>query len=217
MIKRFDQKEKRMTESCESGLEYLSAEKPSFGEKLTRNLALAGMLIISLSAVRNAKLPAGQTVLAAVKSMVETDWDQNLGKISFVGNFFPESVSVFFQSSTDASLTAPCFGNITHAWSKDEPYLGYWSKNEEVYAMADGQVMSIAHGNDEEKIVRILHDNGLECLYYDLALLHVQEGDRVTENTCIGKRMTGKQAIVDVRREGLSIDPTLLLQERTAL
>lgn len=215
MIKRLGKEEKRIADGKEGGLEFISAHKPSFGERLTRNLALAGMLVIGISAVRNAKLPAGQTVLAAVKSMVETDWEQDLGKISFVGNFFPESVSVFFQKSPDTTLTAPCFGRITHAWRRDEPYLGYWSKNEEVYAMADGQVMSIAHGNDEEKIVRILYDNGLESLHYDLALLHVREGDRVTEDTCIGKRIMGKQAIVDVRREGLSIDPTLLMQERT--
>ena len=187
----------------------------SFGESLARNMALAGMLVLTVAAVRTASLPTGQTVLTAVQSMIDGQWNERLGKIDFVSNFFPETVSVFFDTSSSGALTAPCFGEVTHVFSKDEPYIAYQSSDGKVYAAAAGQVMSIAHGPAEEMILRVRHDDGLETLYYNLREISVREGDEVTESSCLGVLMAGQEAAVEVRRSGLAIDPKKLMQPRS--
>ena len=188
--------------------------KKHFGEKLARNLALAGMLVLTIAAVHNAELPSGQTLLTAVQEMIDPSWDESLGKIRFVANWFPETVAVFFESDPQMELTAPCFGHVSHAWSENEPYVGYASSDQSVYAAADGQVMSVAHGLNEEKIVRVRHDDGLETLYYNLASVTVQEGDYVTASTCLGQRLPYEEALIEVRRAGRAIDPSALLSPR---
>lgn len=196
-------------------LEYLPLEnKPKRGERLARNIALAGMLVLTVSAVRNARLPDGKTVLAAVQALIDTKWDDRLGKISFVSNLLPETVSVFFDTNLQTGFISPCLGSVSHAWSESEPYIGYHAKDSRIYAAAAGQVMSIAHGPDEEMIVRIRHENGMETMYYNLSAVSVAEGDTVTEQTCLGAVIKGKEAAVEVRRAGIAIDPTGLISDR---
>ena len=188
-------------------------DRSRWGERLARNLALAGMLVITVAAMRNAELPSGRTVLTAVQQMIGGDWDDQLGKISFVGNFLPESVAVFFESVPDAVLTAPCFGSITHPWTDQEPYLGYAGEDKRVFAAAAGQVMSVSHGPDEEYILRVRHEDGLETMYYNLASPAAMEGDMVTPGTCLGEALSGG-VIIEVRRAGRAIDPTGLMKDR---
>lgn len=198
----------------ETDVKYRHAEKPRWGEKLARNFAFAGILTLMVVSVRNAQLPTGKTVLTAVQEMIDANWDGSLGKISFVSNLLPESMAVFFESDLNAELTAPCFGPVVHAWSEKEPYLGYSATNGNVYAVSTGQVMSVAHGLEEEKIVRVRHENGLESLYYNLASVNIREGDEVSAQTCLGTAISGQQALVEVRRAGRAIDPTDLLTLR---
>ncbi len=186
-----------------------------WGEKLARNMALAVLLLLTVVSVRNAELPTGETVLTAVQEMIDSDWDEHLGKIDFVSNMFPETVSVFFDTAPAASLSAPCFGLVSHAWTRDEPYIGYKSDDGKVYAAGKGQIMSLAHGPMEERIVRIRHEDGVETLYYGLDHVSVHEGDQVTDKTCIGTVKAGLDAAVEVRRAGVPVDPTGLLAPRS--
>ena len=192
---------------------YLPSDQPRWGERLARNLALAGMLAITIAAMRNAELPTGTTVLTAVQQMIDGEWDDHLGKISFVGRFLPETVAVFFESAPDAKLTAPCFGSLTHAWTEQEPYLAYEGEDKRVFAVAAGQVMSVSHGPDEEYILRVRHEDGLETMYYNLASAAALEGDMVTSGTCLGEALPGG-AVIEVRRAGRAIDPTGFITDR---
>ena len=201
-------------EKKDSGIVYQHVQKPRWGEKLAWNFAFAGILTLSVVAVRNAQLPTGKTVLTAVQEMIDANWDSSLGKISFVSNLLPESMAVFFETDLHAELTAPCFGQVLHPWSEQEPYLGYSAENGGVYAVSAGQVMSVAHGLEEEKVVRVRHENGLESLYYNLGSVSVREGDEVTAQTCLGTALAGQQALVEVRRAGRAIDPTAMLSLR---
>ena len=190
-------------------------DKPRWGERLARNVALAGLLMVTVAAMRNAELPSGGTVLTAVRQMIDGEWDGGaLGKISFVGSFLPETVAVFFETAPDAALTAPCFGSLSHAWTAEEPYLGYDSQDKRVYAVAPGQVMSLYHGPEEEYILRVRHDDGLETMYYALASVFVSEGDAVSVRTCLGRALP-EGVVIEVRRAGRAIDPTALITERT--
>ena len=212
MIKRMEEKD-QTEQSGQPEITYVPADKPRWGEHLARNLALAGMLVITVAAVRNAELPTGKTVLSAVQQMIGGEWDDHIGSISFVGRFLPETVAVFFETDTDTALTAPCSGTVVHAWTEGEPYLGYQSEDKRVFAVAAGQVMSLSHGPDEEYILRVRHDGGLESLYYRLACAAALEGDRVTAGTCLGEALPGG-VLVEVRRAGLAIDPTGLIMPR---
>ncbi len=194
-------------------INYLPSDKSHWGERLARNLALAGMLVITIAAMRNAELPSGATVLTAVRQMIDGEWDDHLGKISFVGRFLPETVAVFFESAPDAELAAPCFGSLTHAWTEQEPYLGYEGEDKRVFAVAAGQVMSVSHGPDEEFILRVRHEDGLETMYYNLSSYAAAEGDMVTPGTCLGEALPGG-VFIEVRRAGRAIDPTGLIMPR---
>ncbi|MBR3017508.1 MAG: M23 family metallopeptidase [Clostridia bacterium] len=205
----------RETEEKKSGIVYRQeADKTRWGEKLARNFAFAGILTLAVVTVRNAQLPTGKTVLTAVQEIIDADWDKSLGTISFVSNLLPESMAVFFETDMQAILTAPCMGNIAHAWSEEEPYIGYSTVNGRVYAVSDGQVMSVAHGLEEERVVRVRHENGLESMYYNLASVNVREGDEVTAQTCLGTVLPEKQALLEVRRAGRAVDPASWLTPR---
>ena len=188
-------------------------DKPRWGERLARNVALAGLLMVTVAAMRNAELPSGGTVLTAVRQMIDGEWDGHLGKISFVGSFLPETVAVFFESAPDAALIAPCFGSLSHAWTAEEPYLGYDGQDKRVFAVAAGQVMSVYHGPEEEYILRVRHDDGLETMYYALASVSVSEGDAVSVSTCLGQALP-EGVVIEVRRAGRAIDPTGLIAGR---
>ena len=195
------------------GITHLPSGQPRWGERLARNLALAGLLMVTVAAMRNAELPSGGTVLTAVRQMIDGEWDDHLGKISFVGRFLPETVAVFFESAPDAELTAPCFGSLSHTWTEQEPYLAYDGQDKRVFAVAAGQVMSVYHGSEEEYILRVRHDDGLETMYYALASIAVSEGDVVSASTCLGQALPDG-VIVEVRRAGRAIDPTGLITDR---
>ena len=201
-------------EKTDRGLSAPGQSRMPFSQRLSRNLALAGMLVLTVTAIRNAELPSGQTVLAAMQGIMDHTWDERLGKINFVSNLFPETVSVFFESPADASLTAPCFGAISHRWSSQEPYIGYHGTDDRVYAVSPGQVMSLAHGNDEEWVLRVRQADGLETMYYGLKETAVREGDPVTEQTCLGRALSPDAIFIEVRRAGRAVDPTEWLTPR---
>ena len=214
MIRPTKRNESTETKADSGVIYHHAAGRPRWGEKLARNFAFAGILTLAVVSVRNAELPTGKTLLTAMQEMIDTSWDSGLGKISFVSSLLPESMAVFFESDLHTELTAPCFGKVVHAWSEEEPYLGYSAKDGSVYAVSGGQVMSVAHGLDEEKVIRVRHGDGLESMYYNLGDVNVREGDEVTADTCLGTALPGSQALLEVRRTGRPIDPASFLRPR---
>lgn len=182
-------------------------EKPRRGERLSRNCAVVGLALIFLLGIRNAKLPSGQTIMAAVREITDADWTDGLGRITFVSALFPETAAVFFDQSPALSL--PCLGSRTHAWRSDEPYLAYQTTGA-VKAALHGTVSSIGHGDGEERIVRLKHENGYETVYYNLESTPVSIGDPVGTGDVIGVPLD-QTVYFEVKRDGLSVDPSPLL------
>lgn len=195
-------------------VEYIKTDRSSFMfSKLTRNLALSALMLIGIVSVRNAQLPSGETLLTAAQNLIIDDsWDETLGRINFVGNFLPKTMAVFLETGEQYQLAAPCSGLLAHAWSEGEPYLGYDTQADTVWAMADGQVMGLAHGLEEEIILRIRQQDGLETFYYNLGSTSLQEGDSVSCGQAVGTILTGKEAMIEVRKEGIPVDPTPWIQ-----
>ena len=75
------------------------SDQPRFADRLARNVALAGMLILAVTAVRNAKLPTGQTVLTSVQAMIEENWDESILFAFFISPFFMHSLILELDTS----------------------------------------------------------------------------------------------------------------------
>ena len=76
-------------------------------------------------------------------------------------------------------------------------------------AAASGEVIGVYHGNGDERLVQVMGNDGLSCLYGNLAEVSVQTGDAVQVGQTLGKIMTGEDFVFEVRREGMSIDPAV--------
>ena len=178
------------------------------GEELLKNMAVAAALVLCAITLRGGALPQATDVTDAVMTAVTGDTllDDQLGKLSFVSALFPEATLVFGQTSTEESLALPVSGGaVVHAWSEEEPYMAWRTSSARITSSMDGEVIGVYHGNGEERLVQVLGDDGLSCLYGNLGEVSVSAGD------AIGTLMPGADFVMEVRRDGFSVDPAALL------
>ena len=181
-------------------------------DKLVRNLAVVGAMLLTVVAVKNAGSPNAQSVFSALQASTDMEWDESLGKLSFVGGILPEGIQAVWSEREAISVFEPVSGETMHAWSQSEPYMAFMSQVRDVRAVADGEVMSVAHGLEEERILRVRHDDATESIYGNLLTCYAQEGDRVYAGDVIATTIEGKPLVFELRRDGRSIDPEGLLQ-----
>ena len=81
--------------------------------------------------------------------------------------------------------------------------------------MADGEVMSISRTSEGALSMRIRHDHGLESIYYHLSEVFCREGDTVKEGDTIASIMENENLLLDVRKDGLSVDPSAYFKDHT--
>lgn len=192
--------------------------KKSFGErllwtdKLIRNLAVVGALLLTVVAVKNASVPEARSVFSALQESAGMEWDESLGKLSFVNGIFPQELQAVWNEKEQLAVFAPVTGQTVHAWSAQEPYVEYETAISDVRAAADGEVMSIAHGLDEERIVRVRHDDETESIYGNLDTCFVEVGDYIYAGDVFARLIDGKPLAFELRKDGRSIDPEGLLR-----
>lgn len=184
------------------------------GEELLKNMAVAAALVMCAITLRGGALPQAMDVTDAVMTAVTGDTllDDQLGKLSFVSALFPEATLVFGQTSPGEALAMPVSGgSVVHAWSEDEPYMAWRTGSAQITSSMDGEVIGVYHGNGEERLVQVLGDDGLSCLYGNLGEVSVSMGDAVSAGDSIGTLMPGADFVMEVRRDGYSVDPAVLL------
>ena len=181
-------------------------------DKLVRNLAVVGAMLLTVVAVKNAGSPNAQSVFGALQASTDMEWDESLGKLSFVGGILPEGIQAVWSEREAITVFEPVSGETVHAWSQSEPYMAFMSQVRDVRAVADGEVMSVAHGLEEERILRVRHDDATESIYGNLLNCYAQEGDRVYAGDVIATTIEGKPLIFELRRDGRSINPEGLLE-----
>ncbi len=201
----------------EKDMEWVKPRKKDFAERLTRNVAVAAALLLCAVAVRNAALPQAKDVFSAIQDSVTMDINESLGKLTFVSNLLPESALVFLNSNETVQVSAPVHGDIVHVFHEEEPYIGLLGVSSDVRVAADGEVMNVAHGDGEERGVRIRHEDGLETLYGNLMECFVSEGDQVYEGDIIGETAAKQPVYFEVRKNGRSVDPVPLMREVVAV
>ena len=179
-------------------------------ENFARNIAVSAALVVCAVVLRTGAVPPLDKTTDAVMAAAtdQSLLDEQLGKLSFVSALFPETVLVFGESGTQLDLPISA-GTVIHTWSEAEPYLSWRTNTQTVTASSDGEVIGVYHGNGDERLVQIMGDDGLSCLYGNLAAVKVQTGDTVSAGAVIGTLLPGEDFVFEVRREGRSINPTL--------
>lgn len=194
-------------------VEWKREVKRPVGEHLMRNLSVAAALLICAVTLRSGALPQLSGVADAVLTAATDDslLDDQLGRLSFVSSLFPEAELVFGHSGAQ-SLAMPVSGGVVvHTWSQEEPYLSWRTDSDVMTSASTGEVIGVYHGNAGERLVQVLGVDGVACLYGNLAEVSVMTGDAVAAGDEIGTLMTGADAVFEVRRDGMSMDPALYL------
>lgn len=176
-------------------------------DRLVRNFAVVGGLVLVITAVRSSDVPEAQSVFGVLQESAGIQWDESVGKLSFVNSFLPEEIQTVWNETPSISVFAPLNGEIVHAWSQTEPYLLIQSALSDVRASADGEVMSIAHGIGEERILRVRHDDNTETIYGNLQNCYAEIGQYIKSGDIIGTVLPGYPLAFEVRMDGRSINP----------
>lgn len=186
--------------------------KRPMGEELLKNLGVASALVLCAVALRGGAVPGASGAVDAVLTAATDDslLDDHLGKLSFVSSLFPEATLVFGENRQ--SLCLPVSGGaVVHAWSEAEPYMAWRSQSPQVYAAGSGTVAGVYHGENEERLVQVVGENGVSCVYGNLQQAAVQMGDTVEAGDTLGTLLEGQDCVLEVRVDGVSVDPAAYL------
>ena len=211
--RRIPEAEEKHDVPVESGIVMKQAASAVRGDHLLRNMGVAAALVLCAVVLRSGAIPELSQVTDAVLTAATDDslLDDQLGRLSFVSALFPEATLVFGEHGRQTLEMPISGGMIVHAWSQSEPYMSWRTADQTVRASADGEVIGVYHGNGDERLVQVLGESGLSCVYGNLAQLSVRTGDMVQCGDPIGTLLRGEDLVLEVRRDGMSIDPALYL------
>lgn len=182
-------------------------------ENLGKNLAVVGCLALVILAINHGGSEENVSVFSALQSDMAATWDEDVGKLSFVSDLLPPEIREVWNPTPAVSVMAPVNGSVVHAWSAQEPYLEMECSVSDIRAAGDGEVMSVAHGLEEERIIRIRHTDGTETLYGNLQTAFVEAGSVVQQGEIIGALLPDKPLAFELRLNGRSIDPVPCMTE----
>lgn len=183
------------------------------GEKLLRNTAVACALLLTVMSLKNIDQPWSRKMTEGVRQAMtmRIDWDETLGRLSFVRALVPETALVFFNMSDRADLTAPLQAEISHEYSEQQPWIEYRCGAAQTVASAiDGVVTAVGQGAGGEWIVLIRNDEGLETVHGYLESVYVRVEQEVSAGQQIGVTADKPESRLyfEVRENEESVDPT---------
>lgn len=183
--------------------------KRQLGENLMKNLGVAAALVLCAVALKSGALPGATGAVDAVLAAAtdESLLDDHLGKLSFVSSLFPEATLVFGEKQDNELILPVSGGTVVHVWSSSEPYMSWRTSSRQVLAAGAGTVMGVYHGEDEERLIHIMGENGLSCLYGNLQDAQVSAGESVSPGDVLGTLLEERDCVFEVRQDGVSVDP----------
>ena len=200
--------------ASKSDIEWVKTPKKHWQERLLPNLAIASALMLCAVALKTGAIPPLTDAVQSVMSAATDDslLNGDLGKLSFVSSIFPEASLVFGESG--GKLTMPVeAASVVHAWSQSEPFISWDAQTKIVTSAMAGEVIGVYHGNEDERLVQVLGTDGLSCLYGNLASVTVSTGDMVQTGDPLGTLMAGQPCVMEVRQDGLSVDPAVMMRQ----
>ena len=209
----FHTRENRLTNQ-QTAVEWQSPPKKRMGDHLMRNLATASALVLCAVALRQGALPGTGSAVDAVMTAVTDNslLDDTLGRLSFVSSLFPEATLVFGEQHYPTLGIPVSGGTVVHAWSESEPYTTWRSSSRTIASSLSGEVIGVYHGEGEELLVQVMAEDGLACLYGNLSKVNVAMGDAVQVGDTLGTVIAGEDCVMELRRDGVSIDPMSMLR-----
>lgn len=188
-------------------------DRMTVGERLLRNTAVACALLLTAMSIRNVDQPWSRRAAEGIRQAMtmRVDWDDTLGKLSFVRALVPDTALVFLNMGSSLELSAPVDGDLTHEFTAQQPWLEYRCAAEQaVRAAMSGVVKAVGQGAGDEWTVLIEGEDGAETVYGYLADAYVKAGQSVNAGDSIG--VTEKQAdgrmYFELREGGEAVDPS---------
>jgi len=190
-----------------------SGECLTVGERLLRNSAVACALLLTVMALRNVDQPWTRQATEGIRQAMtmRVDWDETLGKLSFVRALVPDTALVFLNMDDRIRLCTPVSGVVSHEYTEQQPWLEYSCQTAQpVYAAMQGTVTAAGRGAGDEWIVLIQGDEGTEAVYGYLTDVYVQPGQRVEAGEQIGATadLADGRMYFELREEGTPVDPS---------
>ena len=151
-------------------------------------------------------------------------------KGAFVGFLKDEGAPAVPEKTQGGLLGGPAWLSSSFGMRKD-PFTGRMQKHNgidlaaakdtEVYALKEGHVVYSGWEGDYGRLIVVRHNDGTETRYGHLADRLVKTGDKVTEETIIGKvgssgRSTGPHLHFELHKNSRPVDPLPLVRERLA-
>lgn len=197
-----------------SAVEWRQPVRRYRGESFLKNLGVSAALVLCAVTLRSGAIPSASDAAEVVLTAATDDslLDDQLGKLSFVSALFPEAALVFSESLSSESVSLSVSSeDVVHTWSQAEPYLSWRTGEQTVVSASSGEVIGVYHGNGDECLVQVMGTDGLACLYGNLAKASVKTGDSVSTGDTLGVLLPGAECVLEIRRDGISIDPALYL------
>lgn len=179
------------------------------GEKLIRNTAVACALLLSVMALKNVDTPWSRQAAEGIRQVVtmRVDWDDTLGKLSFVRALVPDTALVFLNLGQGIDLRRPVQGEIVHEYTEQQPWIEFECEGvQSVCAASGGRVTASGQGAGEEWIVLIEGDDGDESVYGYLSESKVQVGQTIAAGDVIG--YANDRVYFEIREDGAPVNPT---------
>lgn len=161
---------------------------------LLRKMLVAAVIIIIVIVLKSIDTEFTQSVVGYIRDSIteDMDIDETLGKLKFVANYIPDSIAVFGQNIGQTEEITPFFsipaeGKVVGQFGSGNTGIDIvGTKNNSIYAVADGQVMSIGADKNGGQYIKIDHGNDIITLYEGCSKIDVNIGDRVIKGNKIG-------------------------------
>ncbi len=182
------------------------------GERLVRNTAVACALLLTAMSIKNVDHPWAQKATEGVRQAMtmRVDWDDTLGRLSFVRALVPETALVFLNLGQSDRLAAPVEGDVIHEYRDEQPWLEYRCEaGQAVSAAMSGRVTAVGQGLSGDWTILIEDSEGAEAVYGYLASVYVQVGQSIEKGQQIGAAQERADARLyfEWREDGEAIDP----------
>lgn len=188
---------------------------------LLRKIFVSAIIIILVIVLKSIDTDFTQNIVGYVRDGItnDIDIDETLGKLKFVSNYLPDAKAVFGQQSDDIQpfFTVPAEGKVVKPFEQDNLGIDIsGTKNDNVYAVADGLVMAAGEDGRGGKFLKINHGNDIITLYEGCFQILANIGDKVTKGERIGTMGENPSGGYGLRFEAMvdnkPVDPLKLIE-----
>ena len=179
-------------------------------ERIARNFACVSLLVVTLYAVKEAKVPDEDLIYTAANSVVDIPWEETLGKIQFVNAAMPIDFKMPDTYYGTPALFAPDNTPLLHPWNKEEPFISF--KSSSAIALTDGKLESIIRQQDNSLSLFFTHEHNYSTIYHNLSNCSLNVGDTISAGQELGATIDHEMIFI-LNFDGVSIDPYAYLFE----